>query len=107
MKSEDLSWENMTREIELPPYEEWKHLAKYEQRYDDLSEKYAISAREYFAILRLAILYIDGENLDTSFKITQYLPNLHDKSELIYECACQLMATLDVFRDKRRGGRQR
>lgn len=74
---------------------------RYEQRYDDLSEKYAISAREYFAILRLAILYIDGENLDTSFKIAQY-----DKSELIYECACQLMATLDVFRDKKRGGRQ-
>lgn len=31
MKSKDLNWENMTREIELPPYEEWEYLPTPEE----------------------------------------------------------------------------
>ena len=57
-----------------------------EQKYNDLSGEYAISAREYFYILRLAIYHVDGVATDTSVEVAQYA-----KSPEIYRCACNIL----------------
>lgn len=44
----------------------------YRRRFEEMSATYAISAREYFMILRLVIYHCAGVYLDTSHKITQY-----------------------------------
>lgn len=67
------------------------------KRYDELAEKYSISAREYFMVLRLAIYHIDGEYLETSYKIAQY-----KTSNEVYKCACELLTTLHNKRRDRR-----
>lgn len=64
-------------------------ILSYGEKYDVLTTKYSVSAREYFMILRLAIYHIDGENLETSYKIAQY-----DKSNEIYESACKMLEAL-------------
>lgn len=43
------------------------------EKFERLAEKYSISAREYFMVLRLAIYHIAGEYLESSYKITQYV----------------------------------
>lgn len=32
-----VSWDNLTREIELPPYEEWEHLPTPDGMYEPLT----------------------------------------------------------------------
>lgn len=60
-----------------------------EQRYDKLSEKYQIPAREYFWVLRLAIYHVDGKQLDSSYEVAQY-----GKSNEVYEVACKILTAL-------------
>lgn len=72
-------------------------IANYEEQYNLLTTKYEISAREYFGILRLAILYIDGEDLKSSYEITQ-----HKMSAGVWRCALDLLRTLDTFRKDRK-----
>lgn len=60
-----------------------------EQQYNDLSEKYFISAREYFMILKLAIFHVDGELLEASYQVSQY-----SKSEEIYKVACRILEAM-------------
>lgn len=64
-------------------------ILSYEEKYDILTTKHSISAREYFMILRLAIYHIDGENLETSYRIMQY-----GKSNEVYESACRILEAL-------------
>lgn len=59
------------------------------QEYDRLTGQYQISARQYFEILRLAILHVAGEYLQTSAEIAQY-----DASPEVYEVACKILKTL-------------
>ena len=64
-------------------------ILSYGEKYDVLTTKYSVPAREYFMILRLAIYHTDGENLETSYKITQY-----DISNEAYESACKILEAL-------------
>lgn len=64
-------------------------ILKHEEKYDMLATEYAISAREYFMILRLAIYHIDGENLESSYEITQY-----PKTNEIYKCGVDILNAL-------------
>ena len=60
-----------------------------EQQYTKLTEKYNISARKYFWVLRLAIYHVDGEDLGTSLEVTRY-----PKSNEIYKVACRILKAL-------------
>lgn len=60
-----------------------------EQRYHDLTAKYAISARKYFWILRLAIYHVDGKQLESSYEIATY-----PSSQEVYEVACRILEAL-------------
>lgn len=64
-------------------------IVSYSDKYDILTTMYSISAREYFEILRLAILHVDGAWEDTSYKIMKY-----KKSDKVYECAIRILNTL-------------
>ena len=57
-----------------------------EQEYSSLAERYAISAREYFYTLRLAIYHVDGAKTDTSYEVAQY-----KKSPEVYWVACNIL----------------
>ena len=61
-----------------------------EQIFNDLTREYCTSAREYFMILRLAILHITGDYLEKSYDITQY-----QKTDEIYVMAIRLLKTLN------------
>lgn len=60
-----------------------------EQEYDKLTEKYQISARKYFWVLRLAIYHVDGKDLNSSFETSQY-----PKSNEVYKVACRILEAL-------------
>lgn len=60
-----------------------------EAKYNELSKDKAMTAREYFWVLRLAILRIDRKQLETSVKVAQY-----PKNAQIYECACRIAKAL-------------
>lgn len=60
-----------------------------EQKYNKLAEKYAISARKYFWTLRLAIYHVDGEEIESSYEISQY-----PKSTEVYKVACKILEAL-------------
>lgn len=60
-----------------------------EKEYSKLAEKYAISARKYFYILRLAIYHVDGKEVGGSYEITQY-----PKRAEVYAVACRLLKAL-------------
>lgn len=62
---------------------------KYQILYDELSSEKAMTAREYFWVLRLAILHIDRKQLETSVEVAQY-----PKNAQIYECACRIARAL-------------
>lgn len=49
----------------------------------------AMSAREYFWVLKLAIYHIDRKQLDTSVEVAQY-----PKTPEIYKCACRIAQAL-------------
>ena len=61
-----------------------------EQIYNDLTCEYCTSVREYFMVLRLAILHITGKNLESSYEITQY-PITED----IYRTAIKVLRVLN------------
>ena len=60
-----------------------------QDKYDDLSSKYSISAREYFLILGLAIYSVDKTYLESSYKIATF-----NASEKALKVACELLKTL-------------
>ena len=60
-----------------------------EEKYNELSKNKAMTAREYFWTLRLAILRVDRKQLDTSVEVAQY-----PKAPEIYECACRIAKAL-------------
>ena len=60
-----------------------------EQKFNDLTEKYSTSAREYFYILRLAIYHVDGVATDRSLDVAR-----HIKSPEVYRCACNILNAL-------------
>lgn len=61
-----------------------------EQIYNDLTCEYCTSAREYFMVLRLAILHITGDYLEKSYEIAQY-----KKTGEIYKLAIRILKTLN------------
>lgn len=64
-------------------------IVNYSDKYDMLTTEYSISAREYFEILRLAILHVDGVWEDTSYKVVK-----HEKSDEVYKCATRILNLL-------------
>lgn len=64
-------------------------IVNYSDQYDILATEYSISAREYFEILRLAILHVDGVWEDTSWKVVK-----HEMSEEVYKCAIKILNLL-------------
>lgn len=60
-----------------------------EEKYNELSKEKAMSAREYFWTLRLAILRVDRKQLETSVEVAQY-----PKTPEIYKCACRIAKAL-------------
>lgn len=60
-----------------------------EKLYNDLTMELAISAREYFMVLRLAIYHIDRRYLKTSVEIAEY-----EKNDQIYRCAIEILKGL-------------
>lgn len=60
-----------------------------EDKYNELTMNKAMTAREYFWTLRLAILHIDRKQLETSVEIAQY-----PKTPEIYKCACRIAKAL-------------
>lgn len=61
-----------------------------EQIFNDLTCEYCTSAREYFMVLRLAILHITGDYLEKSHEIA-----LYDKSDEVYKLAIRILKTLN------------
>ena len=57
-----------------------------EQKFNDLTTEYSITAREYFYILRLAIYHVDKVATDKSIDIARY-----KKSPEVYRCACNIL----------------
>ena len=64
-------------------------IVNYSDKYDMLTTEYSISAREYFEVLRLAILHVDGVWEDTSYKVVK-----HEKSDEVYKCAIKILNLL-------------
>ena len=68
---------------------------EYEKTYEEqvewekLAEEHAISAREYFYILRLALYHVDGLKTDNSYEVAQAY-----KSAEVYACACNIIKAL-------------
>ena len=60
-----------------------------ETKFNTITKDKAMTAREYFYILRLAIYHIDHKQLDTSVEVAQY-----PKTPQIYECACRIAEAL-------------
>lgn len=72
-------------------------IVNYSNKYDILTTEYSISAREYFEILRLAILHVDGVWEDTSYKVAT-----HKKSNEVYKCAIEILNVLYKENNKRK-----
>lgn len=64
-------------------------IVNYSDKYDILATKYSLPAREYFEILRLAILHVDKAWEDTSYKVVK-----HEKSDEVYKCAIEVLNVL-------------
>ncbi len=60
-----------------------------ETKYNKLTAKYNVSAREYFYILRLAIYHIDGVKTDSSYEVAQY-----NKSDEVWDCAVKILKAM-------------
>lgn len=60
-----------------------------EEKYNELSKDKAMTAREYFWTLRLAILRVDRKQLETSVEVAQY-----PKTPEIYKVACRIAEAL-------------
>lgn len=57
-----------------------------EQKFNDLTREYCVSAREYFYVLRLAIYHVDGVATDKSIDVARY-----EKSDEIYRVAINIL----------------
>ena len=65
-----------------------------EALFHEMANEYAPKAREYFGVLRLAILRIDGVYIESTFEIAQ-----HKISDKVWALACKIMRIL--YEDKR------
>ncbi len=65
------------------------------EKYNKLTEKYSVTAREYFYVLRLAIYHVDHKELESSYAIAQY-----EKSNAVYACAVNILNSLYEKGDK-------
>ncbi len=61
----------------------------YQEKFEQATMDYCISAREYFMILRLAIHHLSGAYLKTSAEVAQY-----DTTEPMYHLAYRLVKTV-------------
>lgn len=61
----------------------------YQEKFEQATMDYCISAREYFMILRLAIHRLSGKYLKTSAEVAQY-----DTTEPMYHLAYRLVRTI-------------
>ena len=66
-----------------------------QEKYNTLSDEYAISARTYFMVLRLAIYHLTGEYLETSVEIADA-----EKSEEVWKLGCEILKTLYKNKEK-------
>ena len=57
-----------------------------EQKFNDLTTEYSVSAREYFYVLRLAIYHVDGVATDKSIDVVRY-----KKSDEVYRVAINIL----------------
>lgn len=57
-----------------------------EQKFNDLTTEYSVSAREYFYVLRLAIYHVDGVATDKSIDVARY-----EKSDEVYRVAINIL----------------
>ena len=64
-------------------------IVNYSNKYDMLTTEYSVSAREYFEILRLAILHVDGVWEHTSYKVVK-----HEMNDEVYKCAIRILNLL-------------
>lgn len=64
-------------------------IVNYSDKYDILATDYSVSAREYFEILRLAILHVDKVWEDTAYKVAT-----HETSDEVYKCAIRIINLL-------------
>lgn len=60
--------------------------SKLEKQWSDLATNYNVSAKEYFTVLRLAILHVDGVWEESSYKVANY-----DKSDEVYKFAIEII----------------
>ena len=60
-----------------------------EAKYNGITQDKAMTAREYFWTLRLAILRVDRKQLETSVEVAQY-----PKTPEIYKVACRIAKAL-------------
>lgn len=56
-----------------------------------MTERYAISAREYFYILRLALYHIAGIKTDNSYEVTQAMETATPE---VYKCAIDILTAM-------------
>lgn len=64
-------------------------VSRLKEKFDTLASELAISAREYFMLLRLAIYHADGIYLQSSTEVAQY-----KSSDDVYHCAIKLLKQL-------------
>lgn len=57
-----------------------------EQKFNDLTTEYSVSAREYFYVLRLAIYHVDGVVTEKSIDVARY-----EKSDEVYRVAINIL----------------
>ena len=57
-----------------------------EQKFNDLTTEYSVSAREYFYVLRLAIYHVDGVATDKSIDVAR-----HKESDEVYKVAINIL----------------
>ena len=65
----------------------------YKDMYNELSKELAVSAREYFMVLRLAIYHINGYFAETSVDVMQALQG--DGHSEIYKKGCDILRVLN------------
>ena len=68
---------------------EYEKIYEEQVEWEKLAGEYAISAREYFYILRLALYHVDGLKTDNSYEVAQAY-----KSAEVYACACNIIKAL-------------
>ena len=55
------------------------------EEYNKISEKYKLSAREYFEILKLSLFHYYGVFYNTSSEVVKA-----DKDKKVWKCACRI-----------------